>query len=76
VHWAFDQGIFTISDQYEVILHPKAKIADFKAFPLISADRKQIKLPTDSAYYPHQEALAWHRENRFGVFTKMVHVKP
>ena len=26
-HWAFDVGMFTISDQYEVVVHPKAKQA-------------------------------------------------
>lgn len=70
VHWAFDQGIFTISDQYEVIIHPKAKTANSKLFPLIATDRKPIILPSDLAYHPHQEALAWHRENRFGLFAK------
>ena len=70
VHWAFDQGIFTISDQYEIILHPEARRASSKAFPLLETDRKRITLPTDPAYYPHQEALAWHREERFGRFAK------
>jgi len=70
VHWAFDQGIFTISDQYEIILHPEARRASSQAFPLLETDRKRITLPTDPAYYPHQEALAWHREERFGRFAK------
>ena len=71
VHWAFDRGIFTITDQYEVEIHPKAKLADTKAFPLMATDRKRIILPSDSAYHPHPEALAWHREHRFGWFAKM-----
>jgi hypothetical protein len=70
VHWAFDQGIFTISDQYEVIIHPEARRASTKAFPLMETDHKRITLPTDPAYYPHQEALVWHRQERFGFFTK------
>ena len=65
-HWAFDQGIFTITDQYEVEIHPKAKLANHRAFPLMATDRKWIILPSDSAYHPHQEALEWHRKNRFG----------
>jgi hypothetical protein len=69
-HWAFDQGVFTISDQYEVLVHPQAKKASTNAFPVLEADRKQILLPADPAYHPHQEALAWHRENRFGIFAK------
>jgi hypothetical protein len=71
VHWAFDTGIFTISDQYEVIIHPEAKKASVKAFPLFDKDRKQIVLPSDPAYHPHQDALAWHRKERFGRFTKI-----
>ena len=70
IHWAFDQGIFTISDQYEVIVHPQARYASSKVFPLLAADRKQIILPTDTAYHPHHEALAWHREHRYGFFAK------
>jgi hypothetical protein len=70
VHWAFDNGIFTISDQFEVIIHPEARHASVSSFPLLETDRKRILLPSDSAYYPHQEALAWHRKERFGIFAK------
>jgi hypothetical protein len=70
VHWAFDQGIFTISDQYEVIIHPEARRASANAFPLLETDRKRIHLPSDPAYHPHQDALAWHRQERFGVFAR------
>jgi hypothetical protein len=69
-HWAFDQGIFTISDQYEVLVHPEASRASTAAFPILQADRKGILLPADLAYRPHPEALAWHRAERFGLFTK------
>jgi hypothetical protein len=69
-HWAFDAGIFTISDQYEVIVHPEAKRALSSLFPVLEADRRRIHLPSDTAYHPHQEALSWHRENRFGHFAK------
>ena len=70
VHWAFDQGIFTISDQYEVLVHPAARQASSKAFALLEMDRKRILLPPDPAYLPHQEALAWHRSERFGIFAR------
>ena len=69
-HWAFDEGIFTISDQYEVIVHPEAKRALSNLFPVIEADRRRIHLPSDTAYHPHQEALTWHRKERFGHFAK------
>jgi len=67
-HWAFDKGIFTISDQFEVIIHPKAFEAKVKNFSLLEMDRKVINLPDDSEFYPHQEALQWHREEVFGKF--------
>jgi putative restriction endonuclease len=70
VHWAFDEGIFTISDQYEVIIHPAAKQASSSAFALMEMHGKRILLPSDSAYLPHPEALAWHREERFGIFAR------
>jgi hypothetical protein len=69
-HWAFDQGIFTVSDQYEVLIHPQAHRANWKAFPILEAEGKRILLPVDPLYYPHQEALSWHREERFGRFSK------
>jgi len=67
-HWAFDQGIFTISDQYEVIVNPKAKQASVANFPALEIDRRKIALPDDSYYRPHPEALAWHREEIFKRF--------
>jgi hypothetical protein len=70
VHWAFDHGIFTLSDQYEVIIHPAAKQASSNAFPLLEMESKRILLPSDSAYLPHSEALAWHRSERFGLFAR------
>jgi hypothetical protein len=68
VHWAFDQGIFTISDQYEVLIHPKAKSATVKQFPLFEQDRKPIHLPKEDFFFPHQEALQWHRDEVYGKF--------
>jgi hypothetical protein len=69
-HWAFDLGLFTISDQYEVIVHQRAKEAIHNDFRLLEVDRKPIRLPNDSYYHPHPEALEWHRKERFGAFAK------
>ena len=68
VHWAFDQGLFTISDQFEVLIHPKAQQAVSQNFPLLDTHRKKIILPTDAAYHPHTQALEWHRRELFGRF--------
>ncbi|HVT74775.1 MAG TPA: HNH endonuclease [Lacunisphaera sp.] len=69
VHWAFDRGIFTISDQYEVVINPKARRANVANFQLMELDRKPILLPKDEHYHPHLEALAWHKKEVFDRFT-------
>jgi len=68
IHWAFDRGIFTISDQFEVIVNPKARGASIDNFPLLEMDRRQIRLPKDEYYRPHPEALAWHKTECFDRF--------
>ena len=68
-HWAFDKGIFRISDQYEVVINPKARGASITNFPLMEMDRRKILLPKDEYYRPHIEALAWHKTEVFDHFT-------
>ena len=69
-HWAFDRGVFTISDQYEVLVHPKANHSDHKDFEIIGLTGKKIVLPDDESRHPHQDALLWHREEVFGCFQR------
>ena len=69
-HWAFDRGIFTISDQYEIVMHEKAKTADHALFPILEIAGKPISLPAEPFYRPHPDALEWHRKERFGVFLR------
>ncbi len=68
-HWAFDVGMFTISDQYEIVIHPKAKNASINKFPILEMNGQQIHLPEDENYYPHLDALAWHKEKVFDSFS-------
>ena len=68
-HWAFDRGVFTISDQYEVVVNPKARAADTATFQVFEFDRRRIQLPKDSYYWPHPEALAWHKREVFDRFS-------
>lgn len=68
VHWAFDRGIFTVSDQYEVVINPKARAASYSNFPLLEMDLRKIALPKDTYYWPHPEALAWHKTEVFDRF--------
>jgi hypothetical protein len=67
-HWAFDRGIFTISDQYEVVVNPKISDASVAQFSVLEMDRRKISLPGDSCYWPHPNALAWHKQEVFDRF--------
>lgn len=62
-HWAFDCGIFTLTDNYEVLLSPLAEQADSHNFTLLEMEKKPILLPSNETVYPHQEAIKWHRQN-------------
>jgi HNH endonuclease len=68
-HWAFDRGLFTISDQYEVVVNPKISSASVDHFPALEIDRRKILLPNDSCYWPHPDALAWHKQEIFDRFS-------
>ena len=68
-HWAFDQGMLTISNQYEIIVHPKAKIANTIRFPILDLHGQPINKPMDDNFLPHPEALEWHRKEIFEKFT-------
>lgn len=67
-HWAFDRGIFTISDQYEIVVNTKVSAARVANFPAIELDRCKILLPNDPYYRPHPDALAWHKTEVFDRF--------
>lgn len=67
-HWAFDKGMFTISDQYEIIVHPKAKHANVNNFPILDLHGQLINKPEDEAYWPHKDAIAWHNSEVFDKF--------
>jgi len=67
-HWAFDHGIFTLSDDYEVRVHERAREGDQRLKTIFEAEGKQILLPNEPFYRPHLAALAWHRKRRFGAF--------
>lgn len=63
MHWAFDKGFLTISDDLKVIVHDEVKhtfLADF--------DGEEIIIPTVSYFQSEQRFLQYHRENIFGLF--------
>lgn len=62
-HWAFDQGVFSLTDSYEILLSPSIEDSESHNFPLLEMEGKSILLPSNEILQPHPEAIKWHREN-------------
>ena len=63
VHWAFDKGLFTVNDSYEIMVSSFAKRSE-NCELLKRLDGKSLA-SSFSALMAHLDALKWHRENRF-----------
>lgn len=66
-HWLFDQGLWSLTEDYSVIVakdlfHESGN----SSFLLRKTEGKRISLPSDEAYWPAKENIAWHRKHRFG----------
>ncbi len=59
-HWGFDEGAFTITDEYTVLVSPQ-----LKASPEFLTPGRPIQLPSSENCYPALDSLAHHREHRF-----------
>lgn len=60
---AFVQGRFTLSDDYEIIVHP-----DEKDERLNNQNHTQIRVPAFEMFRPSLENLKYHRDRIFGVY--------
>lgn len=65
LHWAFDQGFFTITPDFKVNVHPHFLGFDNQ---LKGLHNFEITLPIDIHAYPDTNALKWRKENIFGKF--------
>lgn len=63
IHWAFDKGFFTISDDYKIIVHEEVESDYLKFF-----HGKEIRLPENQFFKPDKLNLYYHRKNVFGLF--------
>lgn len=61
-HWAFDRFWFTINDDYTIEINKHLQEDSPHTKPMSDFHRQPIFLPSNSQYYPHVEALAWHRQ--------------
>jgi predicted restriction endonuclease len=67
LHRAFDEGIWTLDNELRVVIHEKIQDG-----LLLDFNRKKIAIPEENiAFKPFEGYLKWHRENRFGLFTRL-----
>lgn len=65
-HWLFDNGLWSLSDDYTILTADRhfSEVGE-SAFLLGQMKGKQITLPANSAYWPGQQHLEWHRKHKF-----------
>lgn len=63
MHWAFDKGMFTIDDNFRVIVHPDIESSYLKQY-----DQKQLFIPENEFFRPDLNNLRYHRSRIYGLF--------
>jgi putative restriction endonuclease len=64
-HWAFDQGMLTVTTEHQINIHRYARDLPADA-GFLSLHRQAMRLPNDTRLLPAAQALAWHRKEIFG----------
>ena len=64
-HWAFDQGMLSVSDTHRIAVHPYARELPADS-GFLALHRQEMRLPEDQHLAPAAQALAWHRREIFG----------
>jgi len=64
-HWAFDRGLFSINDNYKMIIASTFSENGNEQFSLHNLQTKNIFLPKEKPFRPSISMLRWHRENKF-----------
>ncbi|WP_437921505.1 HNH endonuclease [Sphingobacterium sp. LRF_L2] len=63
MHWAFDKGMFTINEEYYIIVHEELHNSFLGEY-----HGKKLNIPFDAYFQPEQKFLRHHRVNVFGLF--------
>jgi putative restriction endonuclease len=65
-HWLFDHGLWSIRDDYTVLVAERhfAEAGD-AAFLLARMQGRKITLPANPSHWPARQHLEWHRKHRF-----------
>jgi len=63
-HWMFDEGLWSLDDDYRVLIDPKRfDESGLDALLLATRADTRILLPADRNYWPDKAHLAWHRKH-------------
>jgi putative restriction endonuclease len=63
-HWLFDQGLWSLTDDYRVIVATdRFHESGDEALLLVGMAGRRILLPSSRDYWPERIHLAWHRKN-------------
>ncbi len=64
-HWSFDKGLFSIDDDYKMIVSNNFVESGSEGFLLCSLQAKEILLPKEKPFRPSLTMIRWHRQNTF-----------
>lgn len=68
-HWQFDVGLWTIDDEYRVVVAMEAfSESSPNQQPLSGMHGQRLLLPQNEAIWPSKIHLSWHRKNKFNRF--------
>jgi len=62
-HWMFDRGLISLSDDLDVLV--SRQVNDIASVWNLVNESRRATVPVNSAYRPHPNYLAWHREHCF-----------
>ena len=67
MHWSFDQGLWTISDDFRVVVASGrfSESADTPDLLLGRYHGMRLRLPSDQGLWPSLVHIGWHKKNRF-----------
>lgn len=64
-HWSFDRGLFSIDDDYKIIVAATFSESGNEDFSLHKLQSKLMFLPKEKPFRPSLTMIRWHRENIF-----------
>ena len=72
-HWAFDVGWLSVTPRFVIDVSSRvsflsdefAQIGKVNLIQMFGNKKTRMILPTEKNLFPHENAIAWHRSNRF-----------